>query len=181
MSTLTRPRILAITEAGAPVLLARTRDLSGGEIASPEVQELIDDMIATCEHAGGLGLAAPQVGQSVSLFVFKPAENRGEASGVALKAAINPRLVEQGGEDTDWEGCLSIPGYRGLVTRPARIGVEYLGRDARPVRESLANLAARVFQHEHDHLHGVLYTMKPEHDRRSFCTNAQWARMQAGG
>ncbi len=180
MPTLTRPQVLAIVQAGDPVLLQRTRELDPAEIGSTEVQCLIEDMDATCGHARGFGLAAPQVGQSISLFVFRPAETRAEYRNVATTAAINPRVIRQSeAQETDWEGCLSIPGYAGLVTRPAEIDVEYLDADGQPVRASLKHFAARVFLHEYDHLQGVLYTMKDEHDRSSFCTNAERARMEA--
>lgn len=180
MPTLSRPQVLAILEMGHPVLLQQARDLEADEIGSAEVQHLIDDMAATLEHARGAGLAAPQIGQSIALFLFKPAATRDDAKPVAPLVAINPRVTAQSDEgETDWEGCLSIPGYSGRVTRPARIEVEYLDREGRPVTQTLERFAARVFLHEYDHLLGVLYTMKPEHDRRSFSTTTQRARQEA--
>lgn len=180
MPELSKPQVLAILEIGDPVLLERARDLDRDEIGSAEVRDLIEDMAATLVYANGAGLAAPQIGQSLNLFLFKPAATREAAKTVAPRVAINPRVVTASeNTDTDWEGCLSIPGYVGRVMRPARIEVEYLDRQGQPVGESLDGFAARVFLHELDHLQGVLYTMKAEHDRRSFCTVAQKARLEA--
>jgi peptide deformylase len=111
-------------------------------------------MAETMEDAGGLGLAAPQVHVPLRLFVW-----RGGAGNVI--ALINP-VIEPVGEETEagWEGCLSIPGLRGSVPRAARIRFRGLDIEGRPVEGEAAGLAARVIQHETDHLDGVLYPMR---------------------
>jgi peptide deformylase len=144
--------ILKIARMGHPVLLRRADPVE--DPAAPEIRRLVADMAETMEDAGGLGLAAPQVHVPLRLFVW-----RGGAGNVI--ALINP-VIEPVGEETEagWEGCLSIPGLRGSVPRAARIRFRGLDIEGRPVEGEAAGLAARVIQHETDHLDGVLYPMR---------------------
>ncbi|WP_237217376.1 peptide deformylase [Falsiroseomonas oryziterrae] len=144
--------ILKIARMGHPVLLRRADPVE--DPTAPEIRRLVADMAETMEDAQGLGLAAPQVHVPLRLFVW-----RGGAGNVI--ALINPE-IEPVGEETEeaWEGCLSIPGLRGAVTRPARIRFRGLDIEGRPVEGEAAGLAARVIQHETDHLDGVLYPMR---------------------
>ncbi|PWS36761.1 peptide deformylase [Falsiroseomonas bella] len=144
--------ILKIARMGHPVLLRRADPVA--DPTDPEIHRLVADMAETMEDAGGIGLAAPQVHVPLRLFVW-----RGGAGNVI--ALINPE-IEKVGEETEsaWEGCLSIPGLRGSVPRAARIrfrGVDIAGK---PVEGEAAGLAARVMQHEYDHLDGILYPMR---------------------
>lgn len=146
--------ILKIARMGHPILLDRAAAVE--DPTDPEIRRLVADMAATMEDAGGIGLAAPQVHVGLRLFVWRTG-----AGGVA--ALINP-VLEPVGEETEaaWEGCLSIPGLRGAVRRPARIrfrGVDIAGQ---PVDGEATGLVARVMQHETDHLDGVLYPMRME-------------------
>jgi len=144
--------ILKIARMGHPVLLRRADPVE--DPTAPEIRRLVADMAETMEDAGGLGLAAPQVHVPLRLFVW-----RGGAGNVI--ALINPE-VEPVGEETEeaWEGCLSIPGLRGSVSRPARIRFRGLDIEGQRVEGEAAGLAARVIQHETDHLDGVLYPMR---------------------
>ena len=149
---------------GHPVLRANAKPLPPGEIKTPRVQRLIDDMFETMAEYSGIGLAAPQVHEGLRLFVAglrtvegPIAEISGDAE-MPFLVIINPRLTMVG-EKTDegWEGCLSIPDVRGLVPRAHEIKVEALDRKGRPLHFVARGLPARVIQHETDHLDGVLF------------------------
>jgi peptide deformylase len=152
--------LLEIREIGDPVLRERSRELSGEELAAPETQDLMDDMIETMRAAGGAGLAANQVGETVRIAV---AEVRGQnprypyKPELPLTVMVNP-VVEPIGEITGVinEGCLSLPGIRGEVPRRLEIRVSYLDRDGTERVELKRGLTAGTFQHEVDHLDGVL-------------------------
>lgn len=113
---------------------------------------LIDDMIETMYHADGVGLAAPQVGVLKRVIVVDVGEG--------IHVLINPELIRQAGEATDYEGCLSVPGINGQVTRPAEITVEGLNREGKKIRIKASGLLARAICHEMDHLDGVLFVDK---------------------
>ena len=143
--------ILKIARMGHPVLLGRAEEVVNP--SAPEIQRLIADMAETLADAGGIGLAAPQVHQPLRLFLW-----REEA---ALRVLINPEITPIGEERARaWEGCLSIPGLRGQVERPARVAWRGLDESGRPVEGEAEGLAARVLQHENDHLDGVFYLMR---------------------
>jgi peptide deformylase len=145
--------LLKIARMGHPVLLRAADPVT--DPTAPEIRRLIADMTETMIDANGIGLAAPQVHLPLRLFVWR--------NGPAVSALANPEL-EPLGEETEcaWEGCLSIPGLRGCVTRPRRIRFRGLDAEGRPVEGEAEGLAARVMQHETDHLDGVLYPMRME-------------------
>ncbi len=125
-----------------------------------ELQKLIDDMIETMRAAPGVGLAAPQVGVLERVIVVEYAEDdEKEDSPKRLYVVVNPEL-KIGSQETEVgiEGCLSIPGVQGEVERALRVTVRGLNRHGQPVRIKVAGWLARIFQHEVDHLNGVLYT-----------------------
>ena len=140
---------------GHPVLRRRTLPLGPSEVGSPEIQQLIDDLFETMHEYAGIGLAAPQVHRDVRLFVAgvdDPDQN------VPPVVMINPEIEPVGtATEEDWEGCLSIPDIRGLVPRAAEIRVRALDRHGVPQQITARGFAARVFQHETDHLDGVLF------------------------
>lgn len=157
-----RPKkVLEIFRMGHPVLRARARELAKKEIFSDEVQRLIDLMIPTMREADGIGLAAPQVGAPIRLTVVEIPEKSGrcaDAERFSLGVFINPKItVLDRKKQGFWEGCLSVPGLRGFVERPVKIRVEYLDRAAKPYRITVSGFLATVFQHEFDHLNGVLF------------------------
>ena len=142
----------------------QARALDAGDIKSPEIQHLIDDMFETMNEYQGVGLAAPQVHESLRLFVagFAPAPRtttrttRTETG--AADGAHQPR--DHAGRDAmveDWEGCLSIPDIRGKVPRHGRSSVQALDRQGKRVEMKVSGFTARVIQHETDHLDGVLF------------------------
>lgn len=148
--------ILKVARMGHPVLRQRGRPLEKSELLSPAVQQLIDDMIDTMHEYSGVGLAAPQVHQSLRVFVALLDEE--PDSSTAATVVVNPEIVPNTStRDEGWEGCLSIPDIRGLVPRLTDITVRALDRSGRGVELRLCGFAARVAQHETDHLDGVLF------------------------
>ena len=119
-----------------------------------DVQTLIDDMIETMYAAPGVGLAAPQVGSALRLFVADPSSGRSSDDLVVL---VNPEIVEQEGTQREEEGCLSLPGFTARVARPTRVMLTGLDREGTPVQLEGDGLRARLFQHELDHLGGNLF------------------------
>lgn len=140
---------------GHPVLRTRARALAAAELKTPSVQRLIDDMIETMKEYQGIGLAAPQVHESLRLFV---AGSTDEEHGFPLTVVGNPEITVVGTEVVeDWEGCLSIPEVRGRVPRARQIHVRGLDRQGRTLELKISGFPARVMQHETDHLDGVLF------------------------
>jgi peptide deformylase len=152
--------ILKVARLGHPVLRQVARDLSREEIASPEIQRLADDMIETMREYDGVGLAAPQVHQSVRLLVMEVKGNPRypEAPSIPLTVLFNVHFEGVGDEKvSDWEGCLSVPGMRGRVPRFTRITGRAVDRAGNPVAFEAEGWLARVMQHEGDHLDGKVY------------------------
>lgn len=170
------PILRQIAQLGQPVLR-----MVAGEIADPgdaTVQALIDDMLATVADANGVGLAAPQVFEPFSLFIVASRPNsRYPAAPVMEPAAmINPEILWMSDEkENGWEGCLSIPGLRGLVPRHRRIGVRYLTRTGEVREIEYADFLSRVFQHEFDHLQGVVFLDRVE-NTQNLMTEKEYQR-----
>lgn len=143
--------ILKIARMGHPVLLAKAAAVP--DPTTPEIRRLIADMAETLQDIGGVGLAAPQVHVPLRLFIWR------QEDGVA--ALINPMLTPIGAEtEQGWEGCLSIPGLRGEVPRWRRLHFTGLDAEGTPVAGEAEGFAARILQHETDHLDGILYPMR---------------------
>jgi len=140
--------ILKIRKYGDPVLRRRAARV---DAVTPDIRKTISDMIDTMYDEVGLGLAAPQVGVSLRLMVVADEENRD------VRALVNPVITEQGGEIVAEEGCLSIPGIFAPVKRAEWVRLEAQDPDGKPVSLTARGLRARVFQHEMDHLDGVLF------------------------
>ena len=121
---------------------------------TPQIQELIDDMIETMHAAPGVGLAAPQVGVALRLFVVDVTVGREPA---ALHVCINPSFVAREGLQLEEEGCLSLPGFTATVLRPVRAVIQALDRTGRSRAIEGTGLLARALQHEMDHLDGTLF------------------------
>ena len=148
--------ILKVARMGHPVLRLRAKALDKAGIRAPATQKLIDDMLETMYEYHGVGLAAPQVHESVRLFVAMLQEDP-EADGDAT-VLINPEITPVGSVTEDaWEGCLSIPDIRGMVPRHLDVNVRALDRHGKTIELLLQKFPARVAQHETDHLDGVLF------------------------
>ena len=153
--------VLPIRELGDPVLRLPAREVGAEELASEETQRLIDDMIETMRDADGAGLAAPQVGASVRIAVIEVREGNPRypyKPPIPLTVIVNPELrpLDAATFATN-EGCLSMPNLRGDLERFENVGVRYLDRDGRPHSETRRGLTAGTFQHEVDHLDGILF------------------------
>ena len=123
-----------------------------------ELRRLVRDLLDTMYDAGGIGLAAPQVGVSRRVLVVDVPSEEGTGAAPQVHTLVNPVVADSSAQtERESEGCLSIPGIEESVTRPARVTVEALAPDGRPVRIEADRLLARVLQHEIDHLDGVLF------------------------
>jgi peptide deformylase len=150
--------ILKVARMGHPVLRARARALDKSEIRSAAVQKLIDDMMDTMAEYHGVGLAAPQVHESLRLFVAALDAKEDEGEDEPPIAIINPEITIVGADVVDdWEGCLSIPEIRGRVSRARVIRVRAYDRRGDRIELHAHDFPARVIQHETDHLDGVLF------------------------
>jgi peptide deformylase len=151
-------KILEIAELGHPVLRQRASEV--GKIIDAELQTFIDDLIETCIDSNGVGIAAPQVYISDRIFIIysRPNVRYPSASEMGPVALINPEITSFSGEKVkDWEGCLSIPGIRGLVSRHKTISVKYQTTAGKEVENEFSDFTARIFQHELDHLDGIVF------------------------
>lgn len=144
--------IRTIREFGDPVLNKISKEVTE---VTPRIQDLIDDMFETMYETGGVGLAAPQVGILKRIVVI-------DTTGEDPILLINPRIVETSGEQTGNEGCLSLPGKSGVVTRPNYVKVVAQNENMETIELEGTELLARAFCHEIDHLDGHLYTEKVE-------------------
>ena len=153
-----RMAILKIARLGHPVLYRRADPVE--DPRAPALRRLIADMIETLEDAGGVGLAAPQVHVPLRVFLYRVPEQRASHGEGAqpLSVVINPEIVARSAEaEPGWEGCLSIPGFSALVTRPVRIVLRGTDAAGEAFSRPAAGFHARVIQHEADHLDGILY------------------------
>jgi peptide deformylase len=150
--------IRQISEIGDPILRHRSTIIP--QLPDTQLDELILDLIATAEAANGVGIAAPQVASSLRLFIVasRPSPRYSHAPTMLPTAMINPEIVDRSGElVAGWEGCLSVPGTRGLVLRDRAIKVKYFTPQGALIQQELTDFVARIFQHELDHLDGILF------------------------
>jgi peptide deformylase len=172
--------VRAVVAIGDPVLRERARELDREEIASPEVQRLIDDLIDTKRATNGAGIAAPQVGESFRVAIvevedgnprypYKPPE--------PLTVLINPTIEPLGDDVAEInEGCLSVPDLRGSLPRYLEVRIRYLDREGTEHEAVKRGLTAGTYQHEVDHLDGILFVDRAE--PRTFATWEQFERYQ---
>jgi peptide deformylase len=157
------PILRQISQLGHPVLRGIAQQIT--DPLDPVIQALIDDMLVTVADASGVGIAAPQVYEPLRLFIVssRPNARYPQAPEMEPTAIINPEILwASDDKEKGWEGCLSIPGLRGLVPRHRRIGVRYLTRKGEVVEAEYADFLARVFQHEFDHVQGVMFVDRLE-------------------
>jgi len=147
--------IYPIIALGHPVLKERASDI---DLNNPELKTLIADMFETMYHASGVGIAAPQIGKSIRLFVIDAEPMDEEKLKGAKMVFINPVRLEEEGEPWPYEeGCLSIPGIREAVKRPEKITLQYVDEEGKSHHKTFEGMLARVIQHEYDHLEGKLF------------------------
>ncbi|RAW02997.1 peptide deformylase [Pseudochryseolinea flava] len=147
--------IYPIVMYGDPVLRQRAKDIEQGT----DLKQLIEDMYETMHGASGIGLAAPQIGKAIRLFIVDGTVLEDEPTLADFKKAfINPLIVEESGEAWEYEeGCLSIPNIREKVARKAKLKIRYFDEQWNPREEEFDGLKARIIQHEYDHIEGKLF------------------------
>lgn len=153
--------ILKIAKLGHPILLKKTKEIN--DLSSDGIKKIVFDMSETMIDANGIGLAAPQVHSSLRLFVFRNLDVEEEGK-INVSVLINPKMEKLTDEtENSWEGCLSIPGMTGLVTRFKKIKYSGFDLNGKNISREVDGLHARVIQHEFDHLNGILYTSRLTH------------------
>lgn len=151
---------LPVLLLGKSILRKKTKAVKKGDIQTAHFKKLIQRMVATCENEKGVGLAAVQVGVPVRMFVVwqRPTKRRPNMKMFGPEAIINPKIVSASVQmKKGYEGCLSIPGIMGNVPRHTKIDVEYTNQEGMLVKKQFVDFLARVFQHEYDHLEGIVY------------------------
>jgi len=155
--------VLEVAQLGNKILRYQAKPVNN--IWEKSFQQIIDNLIATVIETNGVGIAAPQVSISDRLFIVasRPNLRYPNAPKMEPTAMINPRLISHSEDKIKgWEGCLSVPGIRGLVPRYRVINVEYTNRKGKLERKELTDFVARIFQHEYDHLEGLVFLDRVE-------------------
>ncbi len=171
------PKILEIAELGQPVLREKSLDIDN--IEDPAIQEFIDNLIQTAIDSNGVGIAAPQVFEPYRIFIInsRPNPRYPEAPEMGPVAIINPEIISYSEEkEKGWEGCLSIPGIRGLVPRYKHISIRYMTREGNIEEKKFTDFVARIFQHEFDHLNGVVFLDRME-SSQEIITEKEYQRL----
>ncbi|MFC2124439.1 peptide deformylase [Bacteroidota bacterium] len=148
--------IYPIVAYGDPVLRKVTEDVNPDEI---DVKKLSEDMFETMRNANGVGLAAPQIGKSIRFFIIDASPMEDEDYENFSAVFVNPEILAEDGDDWDFEeGCLSIPGIREEVKRKEKVRIRYRDENWEEQEREFDGIAARIIQHEYDHLEGILFT-----------------------
>ncbi len=151
-------KLLPIVELGQPILRQKSEKVK--DIKDKSIQVLIDDLIFTVKEVNGVGISAVQTGQAKQVFILAshPNQRYPKAPEMAPLAIINPKIIAHSNSvKKDWEGCLSIPGIRALVPRWEKIAVEFTDRQGKIIKRNFTDFVARIFQHEFDHLNGIVF------------------------
>ncbi len=156
-------RVLKVAQLGDPVLRSPAAPIEN--IQDPFVQLLIDNLLKTVNKANGVGIAAPQVSESLQLFIVASRPNLRYLNAPTMEPTpmINPQILAYSDDaDKDWEGCLSVPGMRGLVRRSREIEVLYTDRHGEQHQKIFTGFVARILQHEYDHIQGKVFLDRVE-------------------
>lgn len=173
--------ILQVAQLGNPILHKKAIPVPLETIKSPEIQQLIDDMIETLKEEDGVGLASPQVFANKQIFIMKcNAQRKGRGIRIPLTVIINPKLLSKStDQELDWEGCLSISGgtIRGIVPRASEIEFEAYDRNGEKFIMKASSFKAKIIQHEWDHLNGILFFERMRAiDLKHLTTIKNWAQ-----
>ncbi|MEY4440627.1 MAG: hypothetical protein RLY49_253 [Candidatus Parcubacteria bacterium] len=164
---------LAVSQLGNPILRKKAKEVLS--IKDTKIQELIDSMIDTCLDAPGVGIAAPQVYSTHRIFIMIPSKGRNAKQSKPI-AVINPKIISTSKTiKKDWEGCLSVPGIRAVVPRHVQIKVEFFDRTGKKQTKTFKDFNARIFQHEYDHLEGVMFIDRA--DSRDIITEKEYQKL----
>ena len=151
-------KVLTVVEIGNPVLRSPADPVKA--VRSPKIQQLIDNLIYTAIRTNGVGIAAPQVSESLRLFIVASRPNLRYLHAPVMEPTpmINPQILAYSNEtEIGWEGCLSVPGMRGQVERAKEIEVVYCDRNGNRQQKVFTDFVARIIQHEYDHLNGKVF------------------------
>jgi peptide deformylase len=168
-----------IAQLGRPVLREAARPVA--DPLDPALQPLIDDLLVTMDDADGVGIAAPQVHESLALFIVASRPNLRYPHAPAMEPLVmmNPEIVHASPEmETGWEGCLSVPGLRGPVPRSREVTVRWLDRHGAPHEETFSGFVARIVQHEYDHIRGLVFLDRVV-STRDLVTEKEYRRIEA--
>jgi len=168
--------VLPIVRLGHPTLRTPAEPVTLERLATPPLQQLLVDLADTMRAAEGVGLAAPQVGIGLQIFVYEVVDEADPAGGIPLHVVVNPMIEPHAGELLyDWEGCLSIPDLRGLVPRHPEVRVRGFDAAGAPLDYVADGFEARIVQHEFDHLNGVVFLDRMR-DLQSLAFLEEWER-----
>lgn len=174
-------QLRTIVQVGDPVLRQQARPVAVEELASPEIQQLIVDMRETMRAAPGVGLAAPQIGESIQLIVIEDSQQNAaqERDVVPFHVLVNPTLTVRTEEAvSSYEGCLSFSGFSMIVPRARKVRVEALDENGDRIVKVATGWYARILQHEVDHLNGIVCCDRM--DSRTLTTTANFAKYGPG-
>ena len=172
-------RALEIAQLGASVIRERAAEVT--DIHDSQLQTFIDDLFATVTNENGMGIAAPQVSVSKRIIILSPKPNARYPYAPTMEptAMINPKMVRASSDsEKDWEGCLTVPGIRGLVPRHRAIRVRHKTREGLVLETDYEGFLARVFQHEVDHLDGLVFLDRVE-STKDLVTEKEWKKIIA--
>ena len=158
MTDFKKGMFLQIAQLGNPILRKKAKRVV--DIKSPQIQELVHHLLATVSDNDGVGIAAPQVYQSLQIFIIASRPNKRYPKAPYMKPTpiINPKIIAVSKTiNKDWEGCLSVPGLRGLISRYNAIIVEYQSIEGKKIKNEFQDFISRIFQHEFDHLQGLVF------------------------
>ena len=170
--------LLEVIELGHPILRQAAQPILN--VQDQAIQTLIDGLLLTVKQANGVGIAAPQVARSCQLMIVasRPNPRYPTAPEMEPTAILNPRILSHSSETAiGWEGCLSVPGIRGKVSRYQAIEIEYLGRNGALQKMEMTDFIARIFQHEFDHFNVVLFLDRVE--TKALVTEKEYQRQLA--
>jgi peptide deformylase len=170
--------LLEVSQVGNPILRQTAQPI---DRLNESIQILIDNLMETLLQSNGVGIAAPQVAASHRLVIIasRPNPRYPNAPEMEPTVMINPRIIMTSNEIVkDWEGCLSVPGIRGLVPRYSAIAVEYCDRQGKLQQQHLTDFVARIFQHELDHLNGIVFLDRLE-TTRDIVTDQEYLKLMA--
>lgn len=172
------PKTLKIRELGDPILCRKAKVVSVSRLKSRQFQSFIDNLVKTCAARDGMGIAAPQVGNSERVYILwsRPNKRYKDVPKFGPIAIINPKILKASKKiEKSWEGCLSIPGIRGLVPRAKSIDVSFMTREGEKLRVVFEDFVARIFQHELDHLNGTVFLDRA--DPKDLITESEFKKL----
>jgi len=176
-----RKKALTIIEAGNPILRKKARPILASQVCSKKVVLIARHLIHASKRFGGVGISAPQIGLSlqIALINIGPTKRRPHLKKFGPEIMINPIISfpSRNRKATDWEGCLSIPGVFGLVTRPNKVRVKYIDGEGLRKDRIFSGFESRVVQHEYDHLKGILFIDEGRLRQGSLVTEKEWMKI----